>query len=45
MKNVIIKKALKYLAILKSGKTIRTKPQLDDLKVTMELLESLMYEK
>ncbi len=45
MKNVIIKKALKYLAILKSGKTIRTKPQLDDLKATMELLESLMYEK
>lgn len=45
MKNVIIKKALKYLAMLKSGKIIRTKPQLDDLKTTMELLESLMYEK
>lgn len=45
MKNVIIKKALKYLAMLKSGKVIRTKPQLDDLKATMELLESLMYEK
>lgn len=45
MKNVIIKKALKYLAMLKTGKPIRTKPQLDDLKATMELLESLMYEK
>lgn len=45
MKNTIIKKALKYLAMLKTGKTIRTKPQLDDLKVTMEQLESLMYEK
>lgn len=41
----IIKKALKYLKMLKSGKQIRTAPQLLDLKDTMEKLEGLMYEK
>lgn len=45
MKNDIIKKSLKYLAMLKSGKTIKTRPQLDELKINMEQLESLMYEK
>lgn len=43
-KNYIIKKALKYLAMLKSGKQIRTAPQLLDLKQTMEQLNSLLYE-
>lgn len=45
MKNDIIKKSLKYLAMLKTGKTIKTRTQLDELKITMEQLESLMYEK
>lgn len=44
-KKDIIKKALKYLAMLKTGKTIRTQSQSDDLRTTMELLESIMYEK
>lgn len=44
-KKDIIKKALKYLAMLKAGKVIRTQSQSDDLKTTMELLESMMYEK
>lgn len=43
-KKDIIKKALKYLAMLKTGKSIRTQSQSDDLKTTMELLESMMYE-
>lgn len=45
MQEVVIKKALKYLAMLKNGKQITTKPQLLDLKDTMEKLESIMYEK
>ncbi len=44
-KKDIIKKALKYLAMLKTGKVIRTQSQSDDLRTTMELLESIMYEK
>ena len=43
-KKDIIKKALKYLAMLKTGKSIRTQYQSDDLRTTMELLESMMYE-
>lgn len=43
--NFIIKKALKYLAMLKSGKQIKTAPQLLELKETMEKLEELLYEK
>lgn len=42
-KKDIIKKALKYLAMLKAGKVIRTKTQIEELKITMELLESMMY--
>jgi hypothetical protein len=41
----VIKKALKYLAMLKSGKQIKTAPQLLELKETMEKLEELLYEK
>lgn len=44
-KDYIIKKALKYLAMLKNGKQIRTTPQFTDLKDTMEKLEALLYEK
>mgnify|MGYP004476242041 FL=1 len=44
-KKDIIKRALKYLAMLKTGKMIRTQAQSDDLRATMELLESMMYEK
>lgn len=43
--SVIIKKALKYLSMLKNGKQIKTAPQLLDLKETMEKLEELLYEK
>ncbi len=43
--SVVIKKALKYLAMLKGGKQIKTAPQLLDLKETMEKLEELLYEK
>jgi hypothetical protein len=42
--SVIIKKALKYLSMLKNGKQIKTAPQLLDLKQTMEQLNSLLYE-
>ena len=31
--------------MLKTGKMIRTQAQSDDLRATMELLESIMYEK
>lgn len=44
-KKDIIKRALKYLAMLKTGKMIRTQAQSDDLRATMELLESIIYEK
>lgn len=30
--------------MLKTGKSIRTQSQSDDLRTTMELLESMMYE-
>ena len=43
--SVIIKKALKYLSMLKNGKQIKTAPQLLNLKETMEKLEELLYEK
>lgn len=43
--SIIIKKALKYLSMLKNGKQIKTAPQLLDLKETMEKLEELLYEK
>ena len=42
--SVIIKKALKYLAMLKQGKAIKTAPLLLDLKQTMEQINSLLYE-
>ena len=43
-KEVIYEKTLKYLAMLKQGKTIKTAPLLLDLKQTMEQLNSLLYE-
>lgn len=43
-REVIYEKVLKYLSILKQGKTIKTAPQLLDLKQTMEQLNSLLYE-
>ena len=44
-KEVDYEKALKYLAMLKQGKAIKTAPLLLDLKQTMENLNSLLYEK
>ena len=44
-KQLIIKKALKYLAMLKRNKQIKNSNELADLKLTMKLLERLMYEK
>lgn len=44
MQEIVIKKALKYLAMLKNGKQIITRTQLLDLKDTMEKLESILYE-
>lgn len=43
-REVIYEKALKYLTMLKQGKTIKTASQLLDLKQTMEQLNSLLYE-
>ena len=43
-KEVVYEKALKYLAMLKQGKAIKTAPLLLDLKQTMENLNSLLYE-
>ncbi len=43
-KGYVIKKALKYLAMLKVGKQIKTTTQFLDLKDTMEKLETLLYE-
>lgn len=43
-KEVVYEKALKYLAMLKQGKAIKTTPLLLDLKQTMENLNSLLYE-
>lgn len=43
-REVIYEKVLKYLSILKQVKTIKTAPQLLDLKQTMEQLNSLLYE-
>ena len=43
-KEVVYEKALKYLAMLKHGKAIKTAPLLLDLKQTMENLNSLLYE-
>ena len=43
-REAIYEKALKYLSILKQGKTIKTAPQFLDLKQTMEQLNSLLYE-
>lgn len=43
-RKVIYEKALRYLTMLKQGKTIKTAPQLLDLKQTMEQLNSLLYE-
>lgn len=44
MKNDVIKKALKFLVMLKNGKQITTRTQLEELKRTMEQLNSMMYE-
>lgn len=43
-KEIVYEKALKYLAMLKQGKTIKTAPLLLDLKQTMEQINSLLYE-
>lgn len=43
-KEIVYEKALKYLAMLKQGKAIKTAPLLLDLKQTMENLNSLLYE-
>ena len=43
-KEVVYEKALKYLAMLKQGKAIKTASLLLDLKQTMENLNSLLYE-
>lgn len=43
-REVVYEKALKYLAMLKQGKAIKTAPLLLDLKQTMENLNSLLYE-
>jgi hypothetical protein len=45
MEELVIKKALKYLTMLKNNKQVTTTNQLLDLKETMERLESLLYEK
>ena len=43
-KEIIYEKILKFLLMLKQGKTINTAPLLLDLKQTMEQLNSLLYE-
>ncbi len=43
-REIVYEKALKYLAMLKQGKEIKTAPLLLDLKQTMENLNSLLYE-
>lgn len=43
-REIVYEKALKYLAMLKQGKAIKTAPQLLDLKQTMEQLNNLLYE-
>ena len=43
-KEIVYEKALKFLTMLKQGKTIKTAPLLLDLKQTMEQLNSLLYE-
>lgn len=43
-KEIVYEKALKYLAMLKQGKLVKTAPLLLDLKNTMEELNSLLYE-
>lgn len=43
-KEIIYEKTLKFLSLLKNGKSIRTAPMLLDLKQTMVSVESLLYE-
>ena len=43
-KEMIYEKVLKFLIMLKQGKTIKTAPLLLDLKQTMEQINSLLYE-
>lgn len=43
-KQIVYEKALRYLAMLKQGKQIKTAPLLLDLNKTMEMLNSLLYE-
>lgn len=41
----LIRQILRYLTLLKSGKSIKTLSQLEQLKFIMERLESKIYEK
>ena len=43
-KEIIYEKVLKYLSLLKNGKTIKTSTMLLDLKDTMEKLNEILYE-
>lgn len=43
-KEIVYEKVLKYLSLLKKGKTITTAPLLLDLKETMEKVNCLLYE-
>lgn len=43
-KEIVYEKVLKYLSLLKKGKTITTAPLLIDLKETMEKVNCLLYE-
>lgn len=43
-KKLVYEKTLKFLVMLKQGKTIKTTPLLLDLKQTMEQINSLLYE-
>ena len=43
-KEIVYEKTLKFLTMLKQGKTIKTTPLLLDLKQTMEQINSLLYE-
>ena len=43
-KEIIYEKVLKYLSLLKNGKTIKTSIMLLDLKETMEKVNEFLYE-
>ncbi len=43
-KEITYEKVLKYLSLLKNGKTIKTPTMLLDLKDTMEKVNEILYE-